>query len=1835
MKHIGHLFVFALLAALAPGSRAQEAGPPGAADPVLRLEGGGPLSTVTASAFSPDGSTLYETGWDKVVRVWKRDARTGKFVVDPSLTLRIPIGPGDAGVMNALAVSADGRWLAVGGNAALPDGAGFRQAGMVIPRSGFADPWAQGVVYVFDLGRNHGNCHQVRAHRGSVEALTFVSSADGRGPLLVSAGAESSGDGGKKRLRLVLRVWDVLARAELGRTVAGDFPNLPPSLAAWSLPTDAKKNRVAAAWAGAPEGQRPADAFLIWDVGAEPSRVPESLHDGRCTVLTDRADRKELLTAHFGQSQAGQPPEGRLVCWDRSAAATRLRESVLSWTGAVPSPPEVKAVPVAQTLVSSRPGAGRDLLAVVLRAWPNPQAAAPANATGYRLQLVDLAPESFGKVRAQADLWDGPPTRLSVASTADGARLAVGGSPRGELLLYEVSDLLANRPAPSQTLRGDGEPVRAAAFARNVKNRDWGLSVTLDRSSIRPEPTQVMFDLTNQRPTGNDGWTAQTLDADGWQTQVFPAKPDAPAGSWEAQQSVWTYKDQKGVTAIALPPDNPSNKPEYVQITAHALRRPMAGLADPVVAIAVAEPGVGPRLRLYNGRTGVPFRQLTGHAGAIRSLAFSDDGRLLVSAADDRTVCVWSLTDLDRTVGVVGDLRGVGLEARDGRYVVAELDRAPGDPPLADLQVGDVVDGIVDGDRLQAPRSVAEFHFTAGAKKPGQSIVLRRRRGAGPARDVSQTLGQAIDERKPLFTLFLPEPTPGQPRGWLAWNPFGPYDRSGPDLESLFGWHFNQIDRPDEPAGFALAKEHAQFRREGLLPVLIQEGRLPPPPEPKPLPPPAMDVFLTPVGQRALGDLTVLRQPPTSLGLPLEEGVPPERITAVTWQLDDQPARPMQSGESHWSADLAAIAWDHKPHKLTVTMETSAPVQRFRKTVKVCYVPPAPSLHAVAPKDITAALRSGLEVDDPNFRLAAEITPAKGAQSKARLTWRHRGDVVLDQPYGPDFAAKPVDVPLRLKPGPNTIELVVANEDVPAGLEELVTERLGPFTVHYRPKPVEPPVIQPEALNLLPDESGAQARTLPLATGNLAAIENARVRLDGRITAKAKLLSAEWRYADGDWKRLTGFKPDAKEFAFREPIDLVPGSKEVVLRATTANIEGEEVVATATLKVEHHPLVARVSNLTANPADPVLRYGTGDEPVPVRLTAQLHGRPGRPEENATILLNGDALPDKVEVDPKAGTVTATTVLPRGTNRLQVRLTNGWTTNVTNAVLVRHLKPPLVESLEVRPIEGRPFAAVVARIASVTAPAADLEVGHGTSGSAAYRTAGQVRDLGEGRWAVSADVQLEEGNNEIVFRARNDDGTAAERRERMRYEKPVEKKPEIVFATATSATPDRPDFTIQFRVVSHSALTRVELVRVRGNARQGVRPFDVARVERRPDGEFELRADATVALDPYENAFEVDAVNAGGETREPLTLNYTPPPVFAEIVDVVSRSHKVAPEGRADGPSVLREPLADARATIRGRIVWTGVDKRRVSGSPRVRVWVNGFPQVAVALGSVTQADRGLTRDFEAEVLLSREENDIAVKLQDVPLDIRGVPWLRAKCKNPERNFRLHLWVIGVGIDDKQGLVSRAVTAVNGSDLDKSNRVFHTPAFPTARVYGPTCENLDRSLIYGDLGDIRDHLPMDLLPSNDVVMIYYEGGEVIEGNGRTGLRIRPGTGTGPDDVFPMEEIVRQLSEARGAKLFLCDVVHDPNHGAPVLAESARWVKDSPFGLLRFSRPGEGSPSGVKLASVLGAAVQRKDMLGDVSAEVNKRAQALRPEIPGLYYSDAIPTRLQGLVVGGQE
>ncbi|MGA7325352.1 MAG: hypothetical protein WBX25_12905 [Rhodomicrobium sp.] len=77
--------------------------------PILQLDTGGHMAPIKGLAFTPDGTQMVSASDDKVIRVW--DLASGKTV----RTIRGESGGGNEGKIFAMALSADGKWLAVGG----------------------------------------------------------------------------------------------------------------------------------------------------------------------------------------------------------------------------------------------------------------------------------------------------------------------------------------------------------------------------------------------------------------------------------------------------------------------------------------------------------------------------------------------------------------------------------------------------------------------------------------------------------------------------------------------------------------------------------------------------------------------------------------------------------------------------------------------------------------------------------------------------------------------------------------------------------------------------------------------------------------------------------------------------------------------------------------------------------------------------------------------------------------------------------------------------------------------------------------------------------------------------------------------------------------------------------------------------------------------------------------------------------------------------------------------------------------------------------------------------------------------------------------------------------------------------------------------------------------------------------------------------------------------------------------------------------------------------------------------------------------------------------------
>ena len=91
------------------GARPAELAQESRNQPILQLDTGGHMAIVKGLAFTPDGNYLVSSGEDKVIRVW--DWKTGRTV----RTIRGQSGRGFEGKILTMALSPDGRLLAVAG----------------------------------------------------------------------------------------------------------------------------------------------------------------------------------------------------------------------------------------------------------------------------------------------------------------------------------------------------------------------------------------------------------------------------------------------------------------------------------------------------------------------------------------------------------------------------------------------------------------------------------------------------------------------------------------------------------------------------------------------------------------------------------------------------------------------------------------------------------------------------------------------------------------------------------------------------------------------------------------------------------------------------------------------------------------------------------------------------------------------------------------------------------------------------------------------------------------------------------------------------------------------------------------------------------------------------------------------------------------------------------------------------------------------------------------------------------------------------------------------------------------------------------------------------------------------------------------------------------------------------------------------------------------------------------------------------------------------------------------------------------------------------------------
>jgi WD40 repeat protein len=1741
---------------------------------LLRPEPGGPMGVVNAVAFSPDGERIYAAGYDKVVRVWSLTA-TGDFELSKKVAYRVPIAPGAAGTINALATSSDGRWLAAGGLGVMQGQADFRTVGMVVPAAGaLTDDQLldQGTIYVFDVN-NPRAVKVLRKQAGTVLALTFLPSRAGEAPLLVSAALEPTGKPRPNDYAARVRLWDVAREASLADAVVdvdAESLNKTPGLAAWHTGKGATDAVVAVAWS---DGKA-----RVWDAADGKVRAAADQKINNTAAVLEPG---KFLTAGFTS------PNGVVRSWGAEAGkGPQLLPDVEARLP--PEDPKVGPffLPRDLAVLPSRAGGPMDRAVVVARR----KGINSSPDDDDVLMLLDLA---NNKVLGKSSLGAFQYNVRRVAASPTGAHVAVADADRERVLVYATADLAAGKARPRE-LRSVGVSFQAVEFRKN--GDDVGLFLEDDAG------VKMVFDFSNRRLLpDNPAWAPDAPDVRKWEVRHDPKR--------DPGQLAVSGPDFKTRT-VALGPN--------CKIKAFALLPPAkGGPFGPLLAVGWLDKFEQPMLALYDVQSGVQVRQLAGHIAAVGALAFSGDGRLLASAAADQTVCLWSMTSLDQVIDKAGALPGVRLVQKGKAVEVAE---APDDSPLKE---GAVLEGVVEGEKLRELTTPAEFYTAFFETKPQEKVVLRvRPPGAAKAADVKVTAGQGTDEHKPLLSLFVTRDGAPARREWIAWTSLGPYDASSRRAEDYLGWHFNPEKRTD-PVDFARAdKYRAAYESPGILKYVIRDADASRALDHwKDQPPPKVRASIDGVDPDAgprVGDRPLVRAQALMLRAEVPEPFPADRVSAVRWSLDGgawQDFGPPRGRE--YAADLASKPpWGRGKHEVVVRLEADGGRRQSDQLLAFYYLPERPHIKFAKPwlaKYFPAAAGDRLEADvkQADFEIDVDVSSGTPGEDVAGVIRRGKDEVKVVNGAPAKFT---------LDEGESVFEVRAVNQRALNGLEaeETATRTL---VVRYFKERAAPRVT----LREVTPQGGAPIR---VPGGGRVEVAAPKVRVVGQVVAADKDDNLEEVTRDG--KPVAGFTAgQAPQFDINEIIALEPGKETAVSykARTKKSAAGEGAV-----RLVYVPPTAGI--LSVRPLDPAKVY---DKEVEVE--AKLDPPAEKQTYTAEVLVNGASrvkkdldemsreFKAKVALEPGANRVVVSLRNAWGATaarEVQVR----WLRpprvvkfdppkEVDRAVL--DLSAEVESPPELPPCEAKLNAA----------PFRD----------ARFKAELLDRNKGLWKVTLLDVALKNEGKNSLeLFVANTDDDSREAATAEVKYTKPKQPAPVVKFRDFRGGghyDVPAPRLPLAFTVESETPLSRVEL---RGENDAVVFSAALKPGDRKAEGAPEVRlrpatptrfrlvavnagdeAETDVTLQtPDRPAYVViDRLEAPGPNGKPQ--------IFLPASDL----------NDGQGRVVFAE-VSGGRVVLHGRILWNDPKDERFQKKINLRVYANDFQQLPAE--AQPPKDGAAECEFQAPVLLTRAaDNLIEVDLPGLADGPRSACVVR-RCTDPVRR-RLRLVIVGVGEKDGDGLKQRALKAVGAAPAPGGDgRLQAPPAFEDVVADEPLVKNVTKGKILYRLKEVKRQIQATAADGQagglaEVVLVYYQGREMVAPGGHYLLTDdfesdEDLTRTG----VSCAEIVGEFADARGAQVVMLDVervARDPadRDAAP----TDRAFAGARLGVFLSFWSGNPAPA-TRLLPLLQKGWSESVSLGDLANQVDLLRQKAAPK---LQFAKYLPEALAQLEFGGKQ
>lgn len=1668
-------------------------------EPIFRLEPQGPTSYITGLCFSPDGKTLYSAGFDKVVRVWGLNESNGQFELDDRATFRVPIGPGNGGVINAIALSDDGNWLAVAGRGYVRGEAGFRDAGRLIPSAAMSDSMRldHGVIYLFNTATRQSRT--LRGHLGEVIAMTFVPRG-GQTPYLVSAAADVRGE--KHQSKLI--AWDLgtqqpVAEHAMPWQVSGSTETVRPRLAGWQ--TDAGPV-VGCAW-----GTRVQDGRSIGGGGY--LAVWPFTNKRAPVAIPNRFEACNTIAPYFAD---------HFLSADDAAMGNRFLWR-LTWFQYNPGLPAAvqsyeKRFPLTATL--RRPRA----LSMVSRGKSNLAAVILGDVgqrqyTRHELQLIDL---TGGNVVAVADLGvpaDGK-RAPTIAGAVNGKHVAVAGFGDHSIRVFGIDDLRQGNARP-QVLRSVGQTIRRIGFARHSDSGDLAIALA-DSSSVpvggdRSQTSEQMF-LLKQRTF------LSAKNDPSWKSAVASA---GAFGFTPQGKQLRITENGRAVSTIDAPP---SDQPIIPAIGSTS--------KPPMIALATHSDGAA-AIWLYEARTGTLFRKLTSHTLPITSLAFSSDGSLLASAGDDQFVCVWDLSDTGDILGKHGVLDGLVLNQQDDGVVVDRvIDSGAG------LRAGDRLSGVSEnGNVIHAWRSPGDVYATFWDVQPGRSVDVNVVRSGNQSLTVALPVSQAQDQQNPLFSVFVfrndsPEQNTQMTR-WIGWSPTGYYDASDRDAENQLGFQFNRFGE-SPPVSFARVDRYRdEYRFPGLLDQLINLRRPPLLSYREPPPMPRMQFSFPDSPDLGLEQNVAMRMRQRRIRLHLSD-YPIDRVKKIELRVADQIL-----GEFSFQPDgsyLALIepsAWIRGRQQIEAVADTVD--DQYSHSIDIRYIPPAPELSV---GELPRTTR------DKELTLETKITLGDDNEPvEYRIIHQHSGQTSIVKQGTSNQDAR-IEATVQLQPGENWFQIVAVNQRT--GVESWAYETARQtFKVQYD----EPTPLSLSVVSII--SSAGQAPEVPLDFVVDGPIRTASPSVKTVLTATSEQAPTIRRtideQADPTEIAIRNFQ-SGRPTTIEDEITLKPGLQTIRYEATTQ--QGE--VRTIPLQFEFQPPLPSIEQIVYPQRDDRLIAGTNQIPADVReipIVATLSRYDPMQPVVVEVLQNGSIVDAATKID-REGKLTARVPAVSGGNEVRIRIGNSWRPGeFENArVSFEFRRPPIVTSIQSGEIREEPFTDLEIKLRSTDKPT-QVTINDQPIATDRIRPSGDDHS-----WIATQRVGLTPGENRFRVRAENSDGwSVAVEERRVEYVPPPEPPPMAIVSIdpGMDFKTTEPTVQLRLRVSSESPLSSVHLYR----GQQVLESLD--QIEAGEGGKFSIDKMVSVDLSPGVNSIKLNATNDGGQAVSSIHVSKIERPVEVIVERIVSevpggRRMEILPGTRLGSVVSFAEATSQWNPTIEGYIRWTREAPELDSEGVRAQAWVNGFQQPPQFLEK--RVDQSRQRRFRLPLVLNQNQDNRVVLRFPGLKDVDESPLeLMVDCTEPRTGQRLHVIIVGVG-DKKElreELVQEFVGAISAERL-QGGMQFRSEAFKFGRIYDVlTGNHLDKSNVYASLYSIGERISQ-LNQSehlNDVIMLIYQGGELVEKPDEFFLTMQPV----PENVPLADSSLRrrhlssvELTDAvqrmQGAQILLLDVARQP-------------------------------------------------------------------------------------------